>query len=39
MEGIVDEVAKQIYGVQVRIERLRGQDTGDSDHEVISNQR
>ena len=34
MEGIVDEVAKQIFGIQVRMERLRGRDTGDCDHEV-----
>ena len=34
VEGIVDEVAKQIFGIQVRMERLRGRDTGDCDHEV-----
>ena len=34
MEGIVDEVAKQIFGIQISMERMRGRDAGDCDHEV-----
>jgi hypothetical protein len=34
VEGILDEIAKQIFGIQIRMERLRGRDTGDCDHEV-----
>ena len=35
VEGVIDEVAKQVFGIQVHTERLlRGRDTGDCDHEV-----
>ena len=35
VEGVIDVVAKQTFGVQVHTERLlRGRDTGDCDHEV-----
>ena len=36
IEGLVDEVAKQIFGIQIRMEKLQGRDTEDSDHEVKS---
>ena len=34
VEGAVDEVAKQIFGVQVHVERLREWDAAECDHEV-----
>ena len=34
VEGIVDEVAREFFGIQIRMEMLRGRDTGDCDHEV-----
>ena len=34
VEGVIDEVAKQVFGIQVHVEQLRGRDTGDCDQEV-----
>ena len=36
MEGIVDEVARQLFGIQICMERLSGRGVGDCDHEVGS---